>query len=235
MPACGVRCISRWGNIYEPFIKNSSIFKSVDIHDKTGKLLLTQNLPTEFDGYPAVFTGRGHLHRLIYDYAISLGVKITMGTPISTYFEEDTCAGVIVGETRYSADLVLAADGVRTHGAATISGKERKTTKSGVAIYRSWFQWDVLKGHPLTEYLTEATEPGFDVWIGDGRHAIVTYNPAVKHVACYMTHDVSLLTMASAEPHSLLTIRTWPILMKAGIAISQKTHLSRTLRGGTNA
>ena len=137
MPACGVRIISKWGNIYEPFTKNSSIFKSVDIHDKTGKLLLIQDLPTEFDGYPAVFTGRGYLHSLIYDCAISLAVEITTGTPISEYFEEDTCAGVIVGETRYSADFVLAADGVRAQAIAAISGKERKATKSGVAIYRS--------------------------------------------------------------------------------------------------
>lgn len=151
---------------------------------------MTQDLPVEFDGHPAVFTGRGHLHRLLFDYAVSLGVEMTLGAPISEYFEEDYSAGVVLGGTRYSADLVLAADGVRTQATAAISGEARKTVKSGVAIYRSWFQWDVLKDHPLTKDYTQATEPGFNVWIGDGRHAIVTYNPAIEHIACYMTHEV---------------------------------------------
>ena len=190
MPASGVRAVKRWGSIYDEFIKISSIFKTVEIHDKHGKLLMTQHLPVEFDGYPAVFTGRGHLHRLMYEYAVSIGVDVTLGTPISKYIENESGAGVFVGDTKYEADLVIAADGVRTQSNIPISGTERKATKSGVAIYRSWFQWDSLKDHPLTEPITRATECGFKVWIGDGRHGIVTYNPFVKHIACYMSHDV---------------------------------------------
>ncbi|KAH8650768.1 hypothetical protein BGZ61DRAFT_375494 [Ilyonectria robusta] len=186
--ANGTRIIHKWKGFWEDFLGVSSQFEVAEIYNKTGKLLLTQHTEMEFDGYPAVFTSRGKLHKMMFDYAKSLGADIHLGTKITRYLEDDTGAGVFVADIKISADLVLAADGVRTEARTAVSGQEQKATRSGVAIYRAWFPTDVLKHHPLTEPIANATSSGFKVWIGDGTHCIITTNINLKHVACFVTH-----------------------------------------------
>ncbi|RTE70328.1 hypothetical protein BHE90_015269 [Fusarium euwallaceae] len=186
--ANGTRIIRKWKDFWENFLSVSSQFEVAEIYDKTGKLLLTQHTQTEFDGNPAVFTARGKLHKMMFDYAKSLGANIQLGAKITKYWEDDTGAGIFVAGTKVCADLVLAADGVRTQARTAISGQEQKATKSGVAIYRAWFPLDTLKGHPLTEPIANAKSSSFKVWIGDGTHCIITTNINLRHVACFVTH-----------------------------------------------
>lgn len=192
--ANGTRIIRKWKGFWEDFLSVSSQFEAAEIYDKTGKLLLTQHTETEFDGNPAVFTARGKLHRMMFDYTKSLGADIHLGAKITKYWEDETGAGIFVADTKISADLVLAADGVRTQARSVISGQEEKATKSGVAIYRAWFPLRALKGHSLTEPIANSKSSGFKVWIGDGTHGIITTNVKLKHVACFVTHTVRAKT-----------------------------------------
>ncbi|RSL96392.1 hypothetical protein CEP52_011485 [Fusarium oligoseptatum] len=90
---------------WENFLSVSSQFEVAEIYDKTGKLLLTQHTQTEFDGNPAVFTARGKLHKMMFDYAKSLGANIQLGAKITKYWEDDTGAGIFVAGTKDKADI----------------------------------------------------------------------------------------------------------------------------------
>ena len=56
---------------------------------------------------------------------------------MAEYFETDTEAGVIVNGKRITADVVLAADGVRSTVREIVRGYKDKPKLSGYAIYRA--------------------------------------------------------------------------------------------------
>lgn len=119
---------------------------------------------------------RGEIHGVVWEYAVRLGVEIRLGERVVEYFEDEGEAGVVVeiaavgedGEQgkenekkkkkvtkRYTADAVLAADGVRSTARTIVLGQEDKPKSSGYAIWRAWFPSDDLAKNPLTKHLVE--------------------------------------------------------------------------------
>lgn len=117
---------------------------------------------------------RGEIHGVVWEYAVRLGVEIRLGERVVEYFEDEEEAGVVVevaaageedggqqGEKkkerkkRYTADAVLAADGVRSTARTIVLGQEDKPKSSGYAIWRAWFPSDALAKNPLTKHLVE--------------------------------------------------------------------------------
>ncbi|OJD32344.1 salicylate hydroxylase [Diplodia corticola] len=128
---------------------------------------------------------RGEIHRVVWGCAVGLGVDIRLGRRVCEYFEDAEEAGVVVEEedgegedeggrkrkkrTRYVADVVLAADGVRSTARAVVLGQEDKPKSSGYAIWRAWFPSDELARDPLTRHLVVNgdTHTG---WLGPDVH-----------------------------------------------------------------
>ncbi|KAB2568589.1 Asperlicin C monooxygenase, partial [Lasiodiplodia theobromae] len=108
---------------------------------------------------------RGEIHGVVWEYAVSLGVEIRLGERVVEYFEDEREAGVVVEvdggqgkkqeRKRYTADAVLAADGVRSTARTIVLGQEDKPKSSGYAIWRAWFPSDDLAKNPLTKHLVE--------------------------------------------------------------------------------
>jgi len=184
------RIFSKWGNIMDELWKIASQPDSMKIQDKHGKLLLDQPLPKEFDGFPNIYTSRTRLQNLLYEYAVSMGVVFNFNATISEYFEDDGSAGIITGNSKHSADFVVVADGVHSKGRAFVTGFAEKATKSGFAVYRSWFSLRNLLKNLLTKPYAESDKDQFAIWIAEDTHAILTTNVKLQTCTCFVTHKV---------------------------------------------
>ncbi|EXJ76282.1 uncharacterized protein A1O5_00790 [Cladophialophora psammophila CBS 110553] len=180
--------IEHWGPVLDELVKIASQPPVMSIQDKSGKVLLDQHLPAEFRGHPNVFTNRGRAQQLMYDYAVSLGVEILLGSPVIEVFEDDSSAGVVVGSNKYAADAVIAADGVHSKARNFITGQSERPKKSGFAVYRSWFPLQNLKSDPVTAPIAESPTPLFKIWIAEDTHAILTTNVKLQAATCFVTH-----------------------------------------------
>lgn len=136
--ANATRLMKPWGNVLEQVTKISSMPKIMSILDQNRKVWLDQDLHTEFDGYPNAYGKRGAIQRALYDHAIALGVEVNFNAPVVDIFEDGKSAGVVLkGGSRYEADLVIAADGVRGQPRKHVVGVADRPQKSGFAVFRS--------------------------------------------------------------------------------------------------
>ncbi|OQU99361.1 FAD binding domain-containing protein [Cladophialophora immunda] len=182
-------CIMQhWGSVLDELVSIASQPPVMSIQDKSGKVLLNQNLPAEFGGHPNIYTKRGRAQMLMYEYAVSLGVDISFGTPVTEVFEDDNSAGVVAGPNRYTAGAVIAADGVHSKTRNFITGRAERPKKSGFAVYRSWFPLGNLKNDPVTAPIAESPESLFKIWIAEDTHAILTTNVKLQAATCFVTH-----------------------------------------------
>lgn len=74
---------------------------------------------------------------------------------MTDYFETEEEAGVVANGARFVADVVLAADGVRSTGRTVVLGYEDKPKSSGYAVYRAWFEVGRLKDDPDLAFVFE--------------------------------------------------------------------------------
>ncbi|KAL1646539.1 hypothetical protein SLS58_003125 [Diplodia intermedia] len=131
---------------------------------------------------------RGEIHRVVWEEAVRVGVDVRCGERVVEYFEGEGESGVVVEvevevgaeagvegggkrkeRKRYTADVVLAADGVRSTARTIVLGQEDKPKSSGYAIWRAWFPSDELAKDPLTRHLVVDgdTHTG---WLGPDIH-----------------------------------------------------------------
>ncbi|RDW69735.1 monooxygenase-2 [Coleophoma cylindrospora] len=114
---------------------------------------------------------RGEIHEIVYEHALQLGIDIRLGHKVEDYFESDTEAGVVANGERFTADVVLAADGVRSKGRTMVLGYEDKPKPSGYAIYRAWFDSAELAKDPDTAWMVNNGDKHV-IWIGSDVHFI---------------------------------------------------------------
>lgn len=199
MPANGTRLMSRWGDVLEKIVQISASPDTMTIMNKDGKVLLDQQLHTDFDGFPIVYGHRGRIQQTFSDYAISLGVEIKWGASVSEVFEDEASAGVIAGGQKYEADFVVAADGVHSKSRSYVVGTVDRPKKSGFAVYRSWFPLQLLQDDPVTQEIANSDKPLFKIWIAEDTHGILTTNPALQSATCFVTHKVSTCKVHSDQ------------------------------------
>ncbi|KAI9709923.1 MAG: hypothetical protein M1820_003001 [Bogoriella megaspora] len=131
---------------------------------------------------------RGEIHGIVYDFARELGIEIRLGKQVTEYWETETDAGVIVDGERIVADVVLAADGVRSKARTIVLGFEDKPKSSGYAVYRAWMDSDELAKDPLTKDLVVNgdTHTG---WLGPDVHFIAASIKDGKEFSWVCTHQ----------------------------------------------
>lgn len=183
--------LEHWGDILKD-IKETSVSPTVlTIMKKDGKVLLDQDLPTEYDGYPMSYGNRGRIQLKLYEYAKSLGVEVALGAAVTEVFETAKTAGCFIGHERVEADIIIGADGVHSKIRYHVTGSSDRPRKSGFAVYRSWFPLERLADDPVTEYIAKSAAPLYKIWIEQDTHAILTTNPALKSATCFVTHKAS--------------------------------------------
>ncbi|PSN64201.1 FAD/NAD(P)-binding domain-containing protein [Corynespora cassiicola Philippines] len=97
---------------------------------------------TEFiagtDTSPSLPIYRATLHKVLFEYAESLGIPIECDAKAKDFFETKEHGGIILTDgRRLTADVVVAADGVGTKSWETVIGTKDKPISSGFVLYRN--------------------------------------------------------------------------------------------------
>ncbi|OCL07422.1 salicylate hydroxylase [Glonium stellatum] len=143
----------RWPGVEEQLDPICHTSDRLAFYDYRGDHIYTQVWADEVE-YGKKFNGhRGEIHEIVYKHALSVGVEIRLDQRVAEYFETDTEAGVVVNGERITADVIFAADGVRSTARKIVLGHEDKPKSSGYAVYRAWMPSDDLAKNPLTAHL----------------------------------------------------------------------------------
>ncbi|KAG6374611.1 hypothetical protein JVT61DRAFT_3972 [Boletus reticuloceps] len=192
------RIIARWG-LHDELWGFCGHAPELRLHDPLGNLLRVQPLPSPvFDAY--TYAGhRARIHDVLLRHAVSLGIDIRMGQEVVDYWEdnENKTAGVLLrsGEC-LQADLVVAADGVKSHARKyvlasllTIMGNHDRPHPSGYAIYRTWFdaKEQGVDTDPRTGFLCKDGDVLY-AWTGKDVHFIAASFGGGKSISWLITH-----------------------------------------------
>ncbi|KAG7046469.1 salicylate hydroxylase [Colletotrichum scovillei] len=155
----------------------------------TGEIVLTQRRPPADPEAPVLNGHRGELHEVIYNYAKDeLAIPIHLGQPVTDYFEDQDAAGIQFQDGRkVSADVVIAADGVRSKARELVLGHKDKPQSSGYAIWRAWFSADALLADPRTKQFCENGDT-FNGWIGPDAHFLFSTLKGGRDCSWVLTH-----------------------------------------------
>ena len=140
----------------------------------------------------AFIQNRIKFYRMFLRQIAKLGLRIDYGKRVVEYFEDTTAAkgGVILdsGEILL-ADVVVAADGLKSSATKLIAGEGLQPRPSGMAIYRTAYpaehgmkdeavqqRWPLKKGDP----------PIWEFWMGPGMHVAVFVSEDI--VSWALTH-----------------------------------------------
>ncbi|KAJ3548980.1 hypothetical protein NM208_g569 [Fusarium decemcellulare] len=185
--ANATRIIRRWDDTLAKLEAISARPETMVVHDQNGKVLLTQEFALDYNGEPNVYTHRSRTQRLMYDYALQVGVEFVFGKRITDYWEDAARAGIYIDGEKIEADAVVAADGVRSKARRYVTGIDENPKRSGFAVYRSWFSMDALDDE-LTRGFATCGKDMNCIWIGTDIHAIVTTNNNLRSVTAFVTH-----------------------------------------------
>jgi 2-polyprenyl-6-methoxyphenol hydroxylase-like FAD-dependent oxidoreductase len=185
------RLMSRWGNVLQQAIDVAPVYPDMTYYNSKGEKILDAPLPPTIGGFPVLFPSRGLVQSLIVKYAEEIGVKFRLGVRVSQFYEDDDCAGVYIGDELLKVDAVIGADGVNSKVRQFVTGKADAPRTSGGAVYRAYFDLNLLAKDPLTKHLVEADQDLFLLWVGPSIHVIVQTNRKLAKCTCLFTHRVS--------------------------------------------
>lgn len=117
------RIIRRWEGVEAKLDPICLDTKSLKFFDWQGGFIYEQFWGEDEEGYGKKFNGhRGQIHWILYQHALEIGIEVRLGQKVSEYWQEENQAGVVVNGERVGADVVLAADGVRSKARKIVLG-----------------------------------------------------------------------------------------------------------------
>lgn len=184
----GSRAFERWPGVVDQMVPITVKRDHWDLHHwQTGENVSTQSFANERVWGKRLNGHRGELHRIIYRHAVDRGLDIRLGQRVTDYFETDEHGGVEVNGQKMTADVVLAAEGVRSRGRKIVLGFEDPPRSSGYAVYRAWFDGAIISNNPVTKHLL-ADGDTHQGWIGPDIHFLLCGLKDGKAFNWVMTH-----------------------------------------------
>ncbi|PKS06333.1 hypothetical protein jhhlp_007081, partial [Lomentospora prolificans] len=154
----------------------------------TGEIIVNQPAAEYPWESPGLNGNRGELHEVVFNHVKDeLEIPIHLGRRIEEYFEDEEGAGIILdtGE-KVPADVVIAADGVKSKARQAVLGYEDKPKSSGYAVWRSWFpNEDMVADSETAHFCARDT---FNGWIGPDKHFLFSTIKGGKDVCWVLTH-----------------------------------------------
>jgi 2-polyprenyl-6-methoxyphenol hydroxylase-like FAD-dependent oxidoreductase len=182
----GARHFARWPGVLDAMQKIARQTTWLDLYSWKGEFVTRQSFESEKGWGPRINGHRGELYEIIHAHAVQSGVEIRLGQRVTDYFEDEEKAGVVVNGTEMVADVVVAAEGVRSRGRKIVLGFDDKPKSSGYAVYRSWFSGDAIKENRLLKHLVDGdSHSGF---IGPDLHFLVSSLKGGKDFNWVFTH-----------------------------------------------
>jgi 2-polyprenyl-6-methoxyphenol hydroxylase-like FAD-dependent oxidoreductase len=131
---------------------------------------------------------RADMHRLLFETAARMGAVLHLGARVEDYKEDDTGAEITVNGETWRGDVVIGADGVKSRARIPVIGYEDKALASGYALYRAFFDANIIKNDPLTAHLVPDDDDARTGWIGPDIHAICATIKHGKEFNWVLTH-----------------------------------------------
>lgn len=181
------RIFQRWEGIEEELDPISHRSDGIDFMDWEGNFITRQTWDKEASYGKRINGHRGEIHEIVFKHALNRGIDIRLGQNVTDYFETDTEAGVVSNGERLTGDVVIAAEGVRSHGRKIVLGYEDKPRSSGYAIFRAWFPSEAIaKNDRIKDLVVNGdTHSG---WIGPDVHFLTASIKGGKDFSWVLTH-----------------------------------------------
>ncbi|KAI1475009.1 hypothetical protein K445DRAFT_321711 [Daldinia sp. EC12] len=173
--------------------------------------------------------GRPELAELLLSQCKRLGIPITYGITIEKY-EEDIVKKNATATTpdgrRFTADVVIAADGLGTKSHALTLGHPVRAFKTGYVVYRVMYSTDHLKDAPVSkDFIKNLERPVSFALVANKVHCILAFTKQNVIVAITTEEEDDLATTdAWSTPVSNETVYsllpepdTWTPLIKEAI------------------
>ncbi|KAK7181620.1 hypothetical protein PSPO01_12296 [Paraphaeosphaeria sporulosa] len=191
----GARLFERWPGVIEAMYKVARKTSWLDLyhwkvrcnHPIPHNMVLTQRRASSSRDNPSQMRRAGGLESTVTGHARDRGLDIRLGQRVTDYFEDDSKAGVVVNGERMEADVVIAAEGVRSRGRKIVLGFDDKPKSSGYAVYRCWFRGDAIKDNSLIRHLV-ANGDTHSGYIGPDLHFLVSSLKDGKEFNWVFTH-----------------------------------------------
>ncbi|BGP30964.1 hypothetical protein JCM10296v2_002726 [Rhodotorula toruloides] len=173
---------------------------------------------------------RGDLHQTLLNYAKSVGVEFKQGLAVKAYEETDTGASVLIDGVPHTADVVIAADGVKSKAREIVLGYVDKPKSSGYAIYRALFDGDRIRENPACAHLVADGVDQRNCWIGPDVHFIAAGVKGTKEFSWVLTHldqaDVEESWVARGKVEDAIkVVENWDPVVKAVISCTPAENL----------
>ncbi|KAG2070988.1 FAD/NAD(P)-binding domain-containing protein [Suillus decipiens] len=185
------RILARWG-LHEKLWGVARLSEELHIHDYLGGLVHVQQMPMPVFGAFSYSGHRATIHEILLEHAKSLGIEIRMGHQAVEYWEDEANRKAYVkiqtGET-FDADVIVAADGVKSLARKFVIGHHDNPKPSGYAIYRAWFEAEEcgVTTDPLTDFMSIHGNQ-LHAWIGKDMHFMAISVLEGKSVCWLITH-----------------------------------------------
>ena len=113
-------------------------------------------------GAPYFVIHRADFHRALQSLAAKHGVEVITGSRVTDYDEAIPSASTSDGR-QYTADLIVAADGVKSRARPfVLGGQDPPPQRTGFAAYRAVVCTEDMKADSNTSWLLE--RPGINIW-----------------------------------------------------------------------
>jgi 2-polyprenyl-6-methoxyphenol hydroxylase-like FAD-dependent oxidoreductase len=169
----GARNFERWPGVIEEMQKVARQTSWLDLYHWKGEFVTRQSFAGEKKWGPRINGHRGELYSIILKHAKDRGIDIRLGQRVTDYFEDGDKAGVVVNGQRMTADIVIAAEGVRSRGRKIVLGFDDKPKSSGYAVYRCWFPGKILANNDKLKHLVVNGDVHCG-WIGPDLHFLAS-------------------------------------------------------------
>lgn len=187
------RIFAKWPGVMEQFDPIIHKSNTLTYHNWEGKFVTTQYFTEEKAAWGRKVNGhRAELHRILLDHAKARGIDVRLGSNVTDHFETDHEAGIEVStaaggkKVKHTADVVLAAEGVKSRGRRIVLGFDDKPQPSGYAVYRAWFSTEKLKQNPLTQRFVQGDS--HNGWIGRDIHFLAAAVKGGAELSWVCTH-----------------------------------------------
>ncbi|KAF4867878.1 FAD-dependent monooxygenase [Colletotrichum siamense] len=158
---------------------------------------------------------RAGFTNMLHKQCLRLGIPITFGTNVVEYTENAGAAFAITDDGRtFTADIVVAADGLGTKSHKAILGESVRALPTGSVVFRSFYRPDPEKNPNLSKHLT-SSRPDLRLYSGRDFHCLVS--ASTDHVLLGIT-----LPQAGTTPQE-----QWSSTVSVGDLISRLPDMDR--------
>ncbi|KEF59860.1 uncharacterized protein A1O9_04708 [Exophiala aquamarina CBS 119918] len=181
------KLFKRWG-LYEDMWQVSSRAEDTIMRNWDGEIIARdETLATAESRYGCrgLLGHRGNYHKILVDHAIKNGVHLRVGQKIESYDADKPSIFLPDGE-EIVADVVIAADGVKSPGRTAVLGVEDAPIHSGYAVWRAYGTTSIFEGDPLVEEFLQ--KDCVNLWIGPDLHGFVTTVRRGTEINAVLTH-----------------------------------------------